>query len=124
MPETLRSLSNDYKLAIVSSNSTADINQFLKQHNIEVFDYVYGGGGIFGKHNKIKKCIKHFKFQKDEAIYIGDEVRDIEAAHKAGCKSIAVTWGFQPKKVLEASNPHELAQKPEEISHKLHMISN
>ena len=33
---------------------------------------------------------------------IGDAVFDIEMAHAAGVRAIAVSWGFQPRAALEA----------------------
>jgi len=36
---------------------------------------------------------------------VGDETRDIEAAKAAGFQSVAVTWGYNSKKVLENARP-------------------
>ena len=48
-------------------------------------------------------------------LYVGDEVRDIEAAKKAGIRIAAVTWGYNSKKALEAYKPDYLVTKPEEL---------
>jgi hypothetical protein len=34
------------------------------------------------------------------SLYVGDEVRDIQAAHKAGVAVAAVTWGFNSRDLL------------------------
>jgi phosphoglycolate phosphatase-like HAD superfamily hydrolase len=49
-------------------------------------------------------------------VYVGDEVRDIEAARKSGINCISVSWGFNTKELLQkhsqtvVSSPTELLQ--------------
>ncbi|HLB58081.1 MAG TPA: HAD hydrolase-like protein, partial [Gammaproteobacteria bacterium] len=50
-----------------------------------------------------------------ETFYIGDETRDIQAAKKNHIYSIAVTWGFNNKKVLAAEKPDFLIDNPKEL---------
>ena len=47
--------------------------------------------------------------------YIGDEVRDIEAAKEAGINSVAVTWGFSDLAQLKKAKPFALITKPEQL---------
>jgi len=48
-------------------------------------------------------------------IYIGDEIRDVHAAQKAGVESGTVTWGFNSQELLSSANPDHIWGKPEEI---------
>ena len=48
-------------------------------------------------------------------MMIGDEVRDVDAAHKAGIDSMAVSWGFNSIELLESSAPTHLVHSPEEL---------
>jgi phosphoglycolate phosphatase len=48
-------------------------------------------------------------------LYVGDEVRDIQACKKSFVKIIAVTWGFDIPDVLKSHNPDFLVSTPKEI---------
>ncbi len=49
------------------------------------------------------------------AVYIGDTVHDMQAAHAAGVQPIAVTWGAAPRPLLEAQSPIALCDTSEEL---------
>ena len=116
MIQTIENLSKCYKLGILSSNSVENIKIFLNRHNIyEYFDFIYSQPHIFGKSSNIKKIINQHKLKTDQVVYVGDEVRDIEAAHKARIAIIAVSWGLNSSELLEKNNPEFLAHKPEDI---------
>ncbi len=101
--------------AIVSTNSTENIRGFLQKNNLDIFEIIYGGGSLFNKAKNIKRLIKNYNLRPGEIIYVGDEVRDIEAAQKAGVKIISVSWGFNTKEVLNQHNPGRVIDKPEDI---------
>jgi phosphoglycolate phosphatase-like HAD superfamily hydrolase len=106
----------DYKLFVLSTNSKENIKSFLDHNQIKEFDDIYSVSNIFGKHVKIKSLIKSNNWDRSSVIYIGDEVRDIDAAKKAGIKAAAVTWGYNSEKVLAKNNPHMLLKSPSELS--------
>lgn len=105
----------NFGLGIASSNSEENINKFLDLKNIKIFDFVYGGGSIFGKDRLLKEMLKKENLSRESVIYIGDEIRDVEAARKAGIKIIAVTWGLSSRKALQREKPDYIADTPEEI---------
>ena len=52
----------------------------------------------------------------DDVCYIGDSIVDIQAAHAAGCMSIAAVWDRHCKKeIMQTENPHFLADSPKDI---------
>lgn len=105
-----------YDLQIVSSNSAPIIVKFLRRHKIEkFFSSVHGNIGLFSKAQALKKIVKKQQYDLEDCVYIGDELRDIEAAHKIGLKMISVTWGFNGEVLLAKANPDKLAGKPSEI---------
>lgn len=107
---------SERKLYVVSSNSAGIINSFLETNNLsDNFASIYGNVGLFSKAQAIKKVMKREGFDVTDSVYIGDEVRDIEAAQKVGMPIISVTWGFNGKKLLEKSKPNYLVDKPQEI---------
>ncbi|MGH1344931.1 MAG: HAD family hydrolase [Nannocystales bacterium] len=50
-----------------------------------------------------------------DAVYVGDTSVDMQAAHAANVRSIAVTWGFRDRVALESAQPDHWATSPEDI---------
>lgn len=104
-----------YRLGIVTSNSKENVNRFLKNNDCNFFDYIQSDVGLFGKANSIKKFLSKYRFSKDEVVYVGDEIRDIQACKKVGIKIVAVTWGFNSKPGLEKYQPDITVNKVGEL---------
>lgn len=104
-----------YKLGIVSSNSKESIKIFLRENKLEIFNLLYTSSKVFGKSSSLKKVMKECNCDHNEIVYVGDEIRDIQAAHEIGIKNISVTWGVNSEEKLGAYNPDFIARKPQEI---------
>jgi phosphoglycolate phosphatase-like HAD superfamily hydrolase len=117
LKKTLRALKKqDFKIVILTSNIKRNVEPFLEREEIkDLFDDYYYKSGIFSKDRLINKLVKKYKVKKRETILIGDEIRDIKASKKSRIKMIAVTWGFNNKKVLVKNNPNYIVDKPQEI---------
>lgn len=114
--ELLDNLKNEgVNLSVLSSNSVKNITDFFENNNIVGFDNIISSNNLFGKHKTLKKFMKHNNLTSDEIIYVGDELRDVEACKKMAVKVIAVLWGFDPKNLLETGNPDCFAIEPEDI---------
>lgn len=113
MPEVIQDLhKKDFKLGILTSNSTENVHVFLRAHGLDqLFDFVLSHRGIFGKHTPLQK-LKH---AGRASYYVGDEVRDIEAAKKADISTVAVSWGFQTERALKAAKPDYLFNEVSEL---------
>ncbi|MFM2305232.1 MAG: hypothetical protein RLZZ135_2645 [Cyanobacteriota bacterium] len=104
-----------YRLGIVSSNAEENIRSLLKQNQIEqLFDFVTTAS-TFGKGKAIAKAIKQHDFAKSDAIYIGDEIRDIQAARSISIRIVAVGWGFNAPIALINKQPDLLITKPQAL---------
>jgi HAD superfamily hydrolase (TIGR01549 family) len=103
MAETINKLASKYSLMIISSNSRENINLFLKNNEIKI-KKVATEKSLFGKGRVIRKVIEKAGLNKEDVVYVGDEVRDIQAANKAGVRVISVSWGFNRKELLEKHN--------------------
>jgi phosphoglycolate phosphatase len=118
--ETIKILKKDYRLGIVSSNSSDIIFRTLKRNGIEdFFDFIYSDSSFFGKHLVLKRMCKKFGIKNNEVIYIGDEDRDIVASKKNMIKNIAVSWGFNSVDNLMREHPDFLVKNPKEILEKV-----
>jgi phosphoglycolate phosphatase len=105
-----------HELMIVSSNNTRNIKKSLKQHHLyKYFTDIYGNAAFFGKRRGIKNILWRNSLLPRDAIYIGDEARDIVASKAAGIRVIAASWGFDKADILESHKPTAVARKPEDI---------
>jgi phosphoglycolate phosphatase len=105
-----------YRLGIVTSNSIENVRRFLKNNDMEFFDYLQAGAGVFSKASSIKKLMAHEGLKKDETVFVGDEIRDVEASRKNGMKVVAVTWGINSREGLAAAKPNFIVDTAEELT--------
>jgi phosphoglycolate phosphatase len=106
-----------YQLGIVTSNHKDNVLVFLKNNNLEsLFDFIYSGASLFGKHKILARILKQYNLKPDEVIYVGDETRDILAAKKSQIKAMAVGWGFNSPSVLAQHHPDFLIYHPQEMT--------
>lgn len=116
LPEILIKLKkNDIGLGVATSNSTKNVKLFLNNNNIDTFDFIYSSIDYFHKNKIIEKAMKKYGMEKENVIYIGDEIRDVKAAKEAGIKVASVTWGYNFESVLSKYNPDFIINKPEEL---------
>ena len=104
-----------YQIFMVTSNSQRNVDRFLATTGMGAyFTQVYGNVGIFGKAPVLKKVLRQHKLEPRDAMYVGDEPRDVEAAKKAGMPCVAVTWGYSTGNILNEHAPmvvvHDIKQ--------------
>jgi phosphoglycolate phosphatase len=92
------------RLALVSSDSEANARVKLGAA-AALFSEFDCSASIFGKAAKFRRVLKRAGIAPAQAIAIGDEVRDIEAARAAGIACGAVTWGYAAPIALKALRP-------------------
>lgn len=117
LPQVIRQLHQEgHQIFILSTNSGVNIKGFLKNNKLDnCFDTIYGDIGLRSKSSALKKIIKKEKLNRADCVYIGDEVRDIEAARKAKVTSVGVTWGFNNAQAIKDAKPDIVAQKPKDL---------
>ncbi|HSK77717.1 MAG TPA: HAD hydrolase-like protein [Thermoanaerobaculia bacterium] len=107
------------RLAVVTSNSIDNVRQVLGPGNAALIHHYECGASIFGKRPKLRAVLKSSGIPAAEAICIGDEIRDLEAARAEGIPFGAVSWGYTHPEALQAHNPEEMFASLEEIPRKL-----
>lgn len=103
------------QIGILSSNAIDNIKTFLTHHGLDIFDFVHSTPSIWGKHLCLNKLIATKNIPLESIIYIGDELRDIQAAKKLGVKIAAVTWGYNSEESLQKLNPDYLCRRPSDL---------
>ncbi|OPH49635.1 hypothetical protein BC351_37015 [Paenibacillus ferrarius] len=102
--------------SILSSNSEGNIRTFLKNNRMDgAFKEIISAKHLFGKHHSIRKVMKQWGTPPSRMIYVGDELRDIEACQKLGVPIIAVTWGYDSPRLLLSGKPDYLVNSPSDL---------
>ncbi len=107
------------RLAIVTSNSEANVRYVLGPENAALIDHYACGASLFGKAAKLRKALKANGVPGHEAICVGDEIRDHEAAARAGIDFGAVSWGYTRPDALQAHSPAMVFATMDEIARRL-----
>jgi len=105
----------DYTLGILSSNSLKNLKKIFQKNQIDFFDFIYSGSSFFGKGKVLATLIKKKGLNPKETVYIGDEIRDIQAAKQNKVGIIAVGWGYNNEKVLKKQKPDFFAKEPKDL---------
>jgi phosphoglycolate phosphatase-like HAD superfamily hydrolase len=114
MIPTLRSRTETF--GILTSNATENVNLFLDTHGLrDYFTFVSSTSKLTGKAKHLKAIRKTFSLHANEMLYVGDEIRDVKASQKAGIAVAAVTWGFNSRDSLRASEPTHLIDDPQHL---------
>ena len=102
-----------FHLGIITTNSAQTISIFLQKYGLtDLFTYIKPEISLFGKKRAIRRARRHLK---SEIIYIGDELRDIEACRAVNVPIISVSWGFNSTEILEKNNAEMVAGNTEEV---------
>jgi phosphoglycolate phosphatase len=100
---------------ILSSNSKMNILRFLEVHSLGSFDHLDCGASLFGKARRLRRLLQVKHLSPINVLYVGDELRDIEAAREVGAKSVAVSWGYAERDILVAHGPNYLVDTPADL---------
>jgi phosphoglycolate phosphatase len=116
----LRNLSDrGVALAVVTSNVCDNVRHVLGAEHAARIRYYECGASLFGKGGKLRRVLKQSSVRPGEAIFIGDEIRDIEAARAEGIPFGAVAWGYTRVEALEAYAPAEVFADVGEVVEKV-----
>jgi phosphoglycolate phosphatase len=102
------------RIAVVTSNSEHNARAVLGNlaARIEMFEC---GASLFGKAPRYRKVLKRMRIARHAALSIGDETRDIAAAHKVGIAAGAVLWGYANREALLRCQPEIMFERPSEV---------
>jgi phosphoglycolate phosphatase len=101
-------------MAVVSSDNEANVRRVLGAHARHIGHFACGAS-LFGKAAKFGRVLDRTGISHDDAICIGDEIRDIDAAREAGIDFGAVTWGYTTAAALQARVPTFLFSRIDDV---------
>ena len=88
-------------LAVVSSNSLANVQAVLGPANAALIRHYACGVAMFGKGPQFRKVVRRSGVAPRETLCVGDELRDLRAARGEGLAFGAVTWGYTSAAAFE-----------------------
>jgi phosphoglycolate phosphatase len=113
MPDALHELKKEgVRLGCLTSNTQDLVEDFLGKYYENLFDFVEGGVSIFGKARELERVMKEKELEKQECVYVGDEIRDVLAAQAVGVRMWAVVWGLNSEEALRARQPDRVVTSP------------
>nr|WP_315846128.1 HAD hydrolase-like protein [uncultured Achromobacter sp.] len=96
------------RLAVISSNSIENVQRVLGPDAAALFDDYECGTDLFGKAAKIDRLMRRHEIAPERFLLVGDEMRDIDAARKAGVQVGSVAWGYNHVDALRERGPDEI----------------
>lgn len=103
-------------MGILSSNVSENIESFLNAHDLrKEFTFISSIGKLSGKAKHLRAIARTFSLMPHEILYVGDEIRDLQAARKSRVDAVAVTWGLNSRESLARENPAYLIEHPREL---------
>lgn len=114
--DLLRDLSQTLHLCVVTANHSEVVRRRLEHEGLADCVHTYYGSDRPGdKAVHIGEAMRDFCIDAADTWMVGDSVSDIEAAKRAGARSIAAGWGWQSISLLQNSAPDQLFKEPHEL---------
>lgn len=123
MEAVLEQASKQYTIAIVTGNTTATVEAFLKGYGLRKYTkLVVGAEQQVPRAEKIRIALRKLGRVAEPVYMVGDSVSDIRAAMENHVKSIAAGWGHQSPARLKATHPDYLVNSPKELQELLKIL--
>jgi len=122
--DLLRALKSrdDVLIGIATGKSQRGVRHIIDQFGLEgVFSTIQTSDDAPSKPHPgmILQAMDECGVAPQNTVMIGDAVFDIDMAHAAGVRSIAVAWGFQPLEPLERAKPNAIVNDFNELERTL-----
>ena len=104
-----------YIISIISTNSRDNIKSFIKDKKLDFIEEVYSSTGLYGKAEVLKHYLKKNGIDRNEILYVADELRDLKICKKLNIDILSVTWGFDSSDLLSKYNPTYMIHEVEDI---------
>jgi phosphoglycolate phosphatase len=109
VPEMMRTLAAEgAAIAVVTSNHEDNVRHALGLELTALVRTYECGASLFGKGRKLRNVLKQSGCAPREALVIGDEIRDLEAARAEALPFGAVGWGYTNLEALRVHGADEV----------------
>ncbi|MFH1173873.1 MAG: HAD-IA family hydrolase [archaeon] len=114
MKSAMEALAKEFKIGIVTANTEENVKIILEREQLHA-DFIYANSTILGKNRLLNKLLREQQLTPADVIYVGDEVRDVEACKRAKLHIIAVTWGYNAREILESYQADYVVDSPDDL---------
>lgn len=104
------------EIGIATSNTAENVRAVLGVRSLRCVRHLETGAAIHGKGARLRRILGRADMPAERAIYIGDEIRDIEAARSAGVTAACVSWGYNRPEALRRARPDLVFERMDEIA--------
>jgi phosphoglycolate phosphatase len=112
----ITALARRHTITVITANLGDNVKRVMDQNGLGgSISSIFDGAQPGSKSEKIRSALKTFGTDLSDSYMIGDTVGDIRQGKIAQVKTIAVTWGFQPKELLSREAPDYIIDSPEEL---------
>jgi phosphoglycolate phosphatase len=109
--ETLKVLQDrDFRLAVVTNKPVFATHKILEALSLSTFFPVVIGGDSLHKRKpdpaQLLEAAQQLGVNADQTLMVGDNIHDVEAAHAAGMRCVAVSYGYHHRPPSEFNADH------------------
>ncbi len=120
IPAMLKGLKNaGFRIIVLSNKDNSDAENVVRCYFPDIaFDAVQGkvdGFAVKPDPALGNLVMNRLGIAPDDMWYVGDTVTDMRCAQNLGAESVAVTWGFQSRNMLEKARPMHYADTPQAL---------
>ena len=114
--EDLLTLSRQFTLFIISSNSIKNLDLYMKNNQLSgIFKDILAVETHTSKVEKFKIVFTKYGITPERCLFVTDTLGDVLEAHAVGVKSIACTFGYHDEARLQKGKPFKLISDFKEI---------
>lgn len=116
IPEVVRQIAEHSIIVVITLNLRDEVLDVFSAHGLgDCVSLVLDGNDPRPKSERICWALDHFRVNRTNAYMVGDACSDIREGKAAGVRTVAVTWGYQPREFLVAEDPDFVADHPEQL---------
>ena len=108
--ETLDRLYTHFRLAVATNKPAIATKRILRGLSLDgLFSLVIGGDSLPRRKPdpaSLLEVLRQFAIGTDQALLVGDNMHDVEAAHAAGMRCVAVSYGYHHRPPAELHADH------------------
>lgn len=124
LKNTIAEIKESFKLFVVSSTIDENLTYFLELGGYDgFFEKILGATTHPSKVEKFKMIFSEYALDPSECLFVTDTIGDIIEARKVGMGSIAVSWGYHDREMLEKERPLALVESPEDLLDAIRRLS-
>ncbi|MFT5086942.1 MAG: phosphoglycolate phosphatase [Planctomycetota bacterium] len=109
-------LAMSHTLVVITSSQSEAVAATLESFGLgSAVSRVLGGELGSTKAERIEQSRREFSCSAQDTFMVGDAISDIRQGKLAGVKTIAVSWGYQDRELLERERPDFIFDNPDEL---------